>query len=251
MKIEKLSDTQIRCTLTGNDMLSRNLSISELTYGSEKARNLFHEMIMQASQDFGFDAEDAPLMVEAVPLSPDSIMLLITRMDDPEELDTRFSTFSPEPEDQNFPDLSSELLDGAENLARLFSQAMQSAMTDPESTQTEEEDSVPSSSAEISEAESPAGKLFCFDSLDRVSDASRAVGTSYDGRNTLYKNPRDKHFYLILTGENTDELSFSRASNILSEFASRMSFEYASENYFEEHYEVICRDKALQVFRSL
>ena len=95
MKIERISDNQIRCTLTSLDLSSRGINLAELAYGSEKARNLFREMIQQAAQEVGFEAEDIPLMVEAIPLSSESIMLIVTKVEDPEELDTRFSKFSP------------------------------------------------------------------------------------------------------------------------------------------------------------
>ena len=45
MKIERISDNQIRCTLTSLDLSSRGINLAELAYGSEKARNLFREMI--------------------------------------------------------------------------------------------------------------------------------------------------------------------------------------------------------------
>ena len=37
MKIEKISDTQIRCTLTKEDLDSHQIRISELAYGTSKA----------------------------------------------------------------------------------------------------------------------------------------------------------------------------------------------------------------------
>ena len=37
MKIEKINDNQIRCTLTRDDLAQRQLKLSELAYGSEKA----------------------------------------------------------------------------------------------------------------------------------------------------------------------------------------------------------------------
>ena len=49
MKIERISDNQIRCTLTSLDLSSRGINLAELAYGSEKARNLFREMIQQAA----------------------------------------------------------------------------------------------------------------------------------------------------------------------------------------------------------
>ncbi len=91
MKIEKLNENQIRCTLTRADLAARHLKLSELAYGTEKAKSLFRDMMQQASFDFGFEAEDIPLMIEAIPVSSDSIVLIITKVEDPEELDTRFS----------------------------------------------------------------------------------------------------------------------------------------------------------------
>ena len=38
MKIEKLNDNQIRCTLTPADLADRHLKLSELAYGTEKPK---------------------------------------------------------------------------------------------------------------------------------------------------------------------------------------------------------------------
>ena len=89
MKIEKINDNQIRCTLTREDLENHQIRISELAYGTEKAKKLFRDMMQQAAFEFGFEAEDIPLMIEAIP-SADSIVLIITKVEDPEELDTRF-----------------------------------------------------------------------------------------------------------------------------------------------------------------
>ena len=78
MKIEKINDNKIRCTLTSADLAERNLKLSELAYGTEKARSLFQDMMLEANQQFGFNVDNAPLMVEAVPVAPDSIVLIIT-----------------------------------------------------------------------------------------------------------------------------------------------------------------------------
>ena len=63
MKIEKVNENQIRCTLTREDLASRELKISELAYGTEKAKTLFRDMMKQANCEFGFEAEDIPLMI--------------------------------------------------------------------------------------------------------------------------------------------------------------------------------------------
>ena len=95
MRIERVNDRQIRCTLTKADLADRQLKISELAYGTEKAKLLFRDMMQQAEYQLGFEAEDIPLMIEAIPLSGEAIVLIITKVEDPEELDTRFSKFAP------------------------------------------------------------------------------------------------------------------------------------------------------------
>ena len=94
LKIEKINENQIRCTLTKKDLADRQIKISELAYGSEKAKSLFKDMIEQANYEFGFEAEDMPLMIEAIPLTGGNLVLLVTKVEDPDELDTRFSNFS-------------------------------------------------------------------------------------------------------------------------------------------------------------
>ena len=45
MKIEKINENQIRCTLTKEDLDSHQIRISELAYGTEKAKRLFRDMM--------------------------------------------------------------------------------------------------------------------------------------------------------------------------------------------------------------
>lgn len=104
MRIEKISDKQIRCTLNKKDLSDRELRISELAYGTDKAKALFRDMMQQASYEFGFETEDIPLMIEAIPMYPDTLVLLITKVEDPDELDTRFSNFSDDPDDMLYED---------------------------------------------------------------------------------------------------------------------------------------------------
>lgn len=127
MKIEKVNDNQIRCTLTREDLDSRHMKLSELAYGTEKAKMLFRELMQQASYQFGFNADDIPLMIEAVPISSDAILLIVTKVEYPEELDTRFSRFS---EDQDDTDESYDEIDltrngsaSANDIIKLFRQA--------------------------------------------------------------------------------------------------------------------------------
>ena len=66
MKIEKISDNQIRCTLTKEDLASRQIRLTELVYGNEKTRALFQDMMQQAYYECGFEVTGSPLMIEAI-----------------------------------------------------------------------------------------------------------------------------------------------------------------------------------------
>ena len=119
MKIEKVNDHQIRCTLTREDLAKRQIKISELAYGTEKARELFQEMMRQASFQFGFEADDVPLMIEAIPINSECIVLVITKTEDPEELDTRFSQFGPSIQEDNEEDENEDAGD-SDDVMNLF-----------------------------------------------------------------------------------------------------------------------------------
>ncbi|HAL59210.1 MAG TPA: competence protein, partial [Sarcina sp.] len=122
MKIEKINENQIRCFLSKQELDSRHLHLKELAYGTEKARALFQELMEEAFRQYGFIVENMPVMVEAVPLQDDSLVLIITRVENPEELDTRFSNFAPSVksggEDEGAKDSSSVLSQLLETIRR-------------------------------------------------------------------------------------------------------------------------------------
>ncbi len=240
MKIERINENQIRCTLSSFDLSVRNLNLGELAYGSEKARNLFREMIQKASNEVGFDAEDIPLMVEAIPLSNESVMLVITKIEDPEELDTRFSKFSPTSEEDSdgfYGGFTTELLEGADGLIELLKQNM---------IGLPQMDSAPAASTEDNAAPPVQTRIYRFSSLDQVTAAAKVVGQVYQGINTLYKKPDSSQYYLVLSSADTDTLIFSRVCNILAEYGEKIRQQAATEAYFQEHYEVIIYQQALQ-----
>ena len=178
MKIEKLNENQIRCTLTHADLAARHLKLSELAYGTEKAKSLFRDMMQQASFDFGFEAENIPLMIEAIPSSSDSIVLIITKVEDPEELDTRFSKFTPAEENDPLNLETLEKLEGADEFLNLLNKVKEAATGTHTATNNEETQNAPAFSV----------RIFSFETLDGVIRASRLIAPVYRGSNTLYKD---------------------------------------------------------------
>lgn len=249
MKIERINENQIRCTLTSTDLSSRNLNLGELAYGTAKAKKLFHEMIQEASAEFGFEADDTPLMVEAIPLSAESIMLIITKIEDPEELDTRFSRFSPaNDEDQPMNALANQLLEGAGDLLNLLSENSKNETLDLHA-----DSDGTSADSDNSDATKDSARVFTFNSLDDVCRAARICIPVCDVPNTLYKHPLEGRYYLIVhqNADNTD--TFNRLCNLLSEYSTSTgsTAPYALEAYYEEHYDTIVKEHALMTLSKL
>ena len=262
VKIEKINDTQIRCTLTSEDLADRQLKLSELAYGSEKAKDLFRDMMLQAQDQFGFEADNVPLMIEAIPITPDSIVLIITKVEDPEELDTRFSRFTPTPADEAADKHKSVLehlkkLDGAEDFLDILRQMKEAVSQLPENPEaladTPVQEQAPASEAkEAAPAEPsvPPVRLFSFSRLDSVIHASHFLAEMYDGPNTLYKDEAENMYILTLAQGEHPSSDFNRICNMLSEYGSPEQGGGISLAFLEEHCDMILAKNAIQTLTS-
>ena len=250
MKIEKVNDNQIRCTLTKADLADRQLKLSELAYGTEKAKDLFRDMMQQANLKFGFEAEDIPLMIEAIPLSGDCIVLIITKVEDPEELDTRFSKFAPSLQD--LEDSMDDLSDTADEILDLFRKVQNNHLAkhlDTPDIETENKDSL-KESAETKTNNSPEipvdiTKLVSFDKLSTLSSLSNMIVSFYKGKNSLYRNPENNRYYLVLSQSGHAPEDFNKLCNILSEHGQMERYSKSREAYMEEHFKTIIKGNAL------
>lgn len=254
MKIEKLNENQIRCTLTREDLANRELKISELAYGSEKAKSLFREMMQQAAYEVGFEANDIPLMIEAIPMSADTIILIITKVEDPEELDTRFAKFAPDSSSASDSEnsFSSLKLEGADDILNLF-QKIREAQKSLSQKQKEAKDSASSSegSDEKDAADVTIIKLYGFACLDDVIAASSILKDFYTGENSLYRLPDGGEYRLILSKSAHTPEEFNKICNIISEYGFTMKYKPGTEAYLKEHGEAIVLSKALQMLSQL
>ncbi len=214
VKIEKLNDNQIRCTLTRADLADRQIKLSELVCGGEKAKSLFQEMMHQASDEFGFEVEDAPLMIEAVPAASDSIVLIITKVDDPEDLDSKLSRFGTLAHD---------------------AESKHKAVLD----KTEEEPGV------------PGIRLFSFANIDCVIHASHLLNDSFKSASTLYKDAPNNVYLLALAQGDYSASEFSKICNMFSEYGAAERTTYAILAYLEEHCDVIVAANAIAQLASI
>lgn len=259
MKIEKVNDHQIRCTLTKNDLADRELKISELAYGTEKAKSLFRDMMQQAAYQFGFEADDIPLMIEAIPLNSDCIVLIITKVEDPEELDTRFSNFAPNVSDEE--DIDDEEYDSLDDIGDTMEPE-----DDPNGDvldlfrklheQTSEKEAEKEVSKEVSakplkEAGGNISRIFSFHSLNDLTRVASVLNKFYKGSNALYKNSTNGQYMLVVCRDRHTPNEFNKVCNTLSEYGYLERNGCASVEYLEEHYEAVIAHDAIHALSQI
>ncbi len=302
MKIEKINDRQLRCVLTKADLEDRKIRLSELVCGGEKARGLFRDMMIQATRELGFSFNNNPLMIEAVPSGKDQLVLIITRVDDPGELNSRFKHFSlsGDQDDSEHNEPAAPIISGADDILNLLkhfakrveekrSERASSASEDGKSSEQEKPgtgagksglersldsgmkeksdkyaSSKPSNASGVNKSSAPAAvrplteeeiyqytRFYLFRTLENAISASMRIGPEYQGMNTLYKNPDDGAYYLLIRKMDTDPEQFNRICNVLSEYSMPMDYASGMDEFFREHMQVIIADKALQYLRCL
>lgn len=255
MKIERLSENQIRCTLYKADLADKELLLTELAYGTDKAKELFRELMQQASNELGFEVDNIPLMIEAIPVSPECLVLIITKVEDPEELDTRFSRFTKPVEEENqYEDENGDsddlvmqtnqaadgLIEALGNLAEGLSALGSGRMSKKARTNVKQ-----------AVNNQDVFRIYAFKSLDQVILSAKLVKGVYRSENSLYKNPQDSRFYLYLTKDKNTDGEFVRTCNLISEYGNKIRASYATPSHMEEHYKLIIDANALQTLAKL
>jgi len=275
MRIEKINEKQIRCTLNKKDLKDREIGISELAYGTSKAKALFRDMMQQASYELGFDADDIPLMIEAIPLLPEALVLVVTKVEDPDELDTRFSCFTEEREWEEEMEPAYEELDYYDGDAAY---GFQMGRDEDEIWSYADEDSgnlldAPRENPCDSEADfislpevlgmEPRPKaytekkpkdivmIFVFPELETVTQLAAHIHKMYHGENTLYKDSVSGNYFLLLHRSDHEPEYFSKLCNILYEYGSVVKNSNSVQYYYEEHFKPVIEKNAIEKLAKL
>lgn len=243
MKIQKISDNQIRFVLTGEDLSARQIRLSELAYGTDKARDLFREMLEQASEECGFRADDAPLMIEAIPMRGGSIVLVVTRVDNPEELDTRFASFAP--------GIQGEPAEDEDARTCPLDQMLNSALGNPQDETDRQQLMLQMQEAfhEFSEFNA-LNRLYIFSSMSTVIEGASQIAAGYTGESVLFDE--QGAYGLLLKMKDKEEVAAMQGVLArLSEYAAPVPLTSARENYLSEHGRIIIPARAVETLAAL
>lgn len=236
MKIEKLNENQLKITLAPEDLSIRGLALNELSYGSPKTKELYNELVDQALNEFGFENEDGALVIEAIPTSKGNLVIFITKNQTADDLDTRFSRFSPdilgeEEGDNEFIPLTDMLkFSGqSEKKAKAIEKALIEKMPLKDGN----------------------AKIFVFNTLDAVTELCVHIKDIFNGKSSLFKSNQSKLYFLILEKSLSDKETFGKICNIASEFSTQGRSNYATTSVINEHCEKIIGSDAVTILAAI
>ena len=252
MKIEKINDRQIKCTLTVEDLEKRDIKLSEFAYGSDKANRLFHDILNTATEKLGFSSEELPIMIEAIPTSPTTLVLVFTKVDSPEELDVRFSKFTPQGEEDSeevseeekinpFSDATLEGMDEAEGENDIDLNQSTGGIIDELSKIVERERKKKARAGK--KGNSSTYRTFVFKGLDETTTFCNIIFNSFKGRSNLYKDMQSKRYFLVLFMDDIPQDEFNAICNVGCEYATVIGNNALA--FYKEYYKEVAKDDAV------
>jgi adapter protein MecA 1/2 len=213
MKVEKISETQIKFILSQADLSNRNIRLAELANGSDKAKQLFREMMEQAMAECQFNAENTDLMIEAIPLSTENVMVIVTKVTD----------MHPDDKHANIIREVRKLGKKTKEFQPEFKHEHGGAAT------------------HIS--------IFSFTTLDEAAMASTRLAGVFYGDNSLYKS-EGRYFLLLNNNSPSDGFTTEAIELILNEYGQKHFSSKLSAVYLAEHAEVMIADYAVDKLAS-
>lgn len=213
MDIKKISENQIRCIIYAEDLHSRDLQLSDLAFSTERAKAFFSEIMILIAKKYNFNLQKLPTMIEAIPDGDRSITLIITKVNNQEELDKKFPDLKKQEKPKYAPSKEKQ------------------ANTSPK------EDFKP--------------KLYSFKTLKEVMIAAKYIVKLYSFNNSLYKDIEHDLYILAIIPKSKQNIKFKKACNMLCEFGTYEESCALSLAYLEEHCSIIIPKHALQTLADL
>lgn len=214
MKIEKVSDTQLKLTLTKADLAERDIQLEDLIRPGEKTQQLFRDLMEQVMEECDFVTENTPLMVEAVPVGLDGIMIIVTKVDS---------------KDKQKGDTVLDLFSQAKDLRRYKKKSLST-----EETETKSDSDI---------------LVYSFAQLDDVIDVSLRLDARFRGDSSLYKN--EGRYFLVLQGNTyTAEDTLDDLEVLLDEYGEKHVSTPLAKYFLNEHGNVLIADHAVSALGS-
>lgn len=231
MKIERLSENQMRFTVWRQDLEDNDIDISDIAGNKAgKADELLKLLMSRAKDEFGFEPESAPLVVEAMQVDQECMVFLVTKLEEGQELDPKYEYIQ-------------KLKDDLKQNIGMFAAGRDQLTDNP----------VPPTAAEPERKKDNILPyvIYTFTDIENIITVAKKTESFYNSNNTLYVTPDDVSYYLVASHNNNTDNEFRLLCRQLREFGKPYEFNYATKYYMDEHYRLVIRDNALQTLSEL
>ena len=215
MKIERINENQLRFTVWTEDLPDEDLNIADLAGHTEKADELIKYLMEKAREEFGFEVEQNPVVIEAMPVNKDCIVFLVTKVDGDEQ-DPKYSYVQQ---------LREQALELARNIKNNHS---------VNANEVEKESTVVDRPVDGNTGKIMPYMIYTSGDLEDFITVAKIVEGYYDSDNTLYKAPDDKNYFLIVSHNRNTNQEFQHLCDSMREFTEAYGFNYATKYYMEE-----------------
>ncbi len=200
MRFEKINDDKIKIIITTEDLSERGIKMSDLRYGNKETSDLFQEIIQEAVFECEFDVENKAVLVEAVPMSINTIEVFVTKIEDEEMAEEVAGKV--------------ELINKIREKSEGSKKVRKSRLTGP--------DEIPRKDF----------ILIKFKEIDDVCNVAKTAIDYFDGKDKLYKY--EGFYYLIMdTSSNTINTKTNILENVFKEYGEIIN--NISYFFIEEH----------------
>ena len=209
MRIERISDTQMKFVLMLDDLEERDIKINELSYASDKTQQLFREIATLVQDEQEFTEGETPLMFEAMRVGVDSLVVVVTKINHALENEKKFN-----------------LIPAARQECRF---KRSNPIKQPE------------------HANEDSYSVFSFDNIDLLASAAIRLPQHFAGTSEVHK--MDSRIFLILTNETEDTTTTAELEAILYEYGQKHVSNRLSHQYLIERGEVLIAENAVDKLR--
>jgi len=237
MKAEKINREQVRFTLNEKDLKDRNLEVSELAYGSDKTKALFDDMLKTAYDKFGIDFSEKALMIEAIPMSGETLTITVTMVEGAAQMGGLFGSNigTKEPEDE----IPQELLD---QLPEEVAEALEKAI--------ESRGGAPAQPKKAKKAKEEGTLVFGFETYEDLARVAVLLPESSRFKNEVYYHPARGGYYCIIRAGEHDK-KYRHVLTALTEFSSEWYAGAHAALAIREHMKPVFKARGLQKIGAL
>ena len=229
MKIERLSENQMRFTVWRQELEDNDIDISDIAGNkSGKADELLKMLMNRAKDEFGFEPESAPLVVEAMQVDQECMVFLVTKLEEGAEIDPKYEYIQ-------------KLKEGLKQNINLLSPSKEPTVEGfiERPAEKEKKDNI------------LPYVIYTFTDIEKLITVAKKTENFYRSNNTLYITPDDVTYFLVASRNTNTDGEFRLLCRQLREFGKPYDFNYATKYYMDEHYRLVIRDSALQVLAEL